>query len=63
MVKPGGRIEVVVGGLAAGERVEVIVRKNGPGGAPARAGFGADRGLIEVRDDFDAPLAELDEHV
>jgi len=65
-VKPGGVIELVVPDLRSGEEVEVTVRRNGAGPslpAAKRPGYGADRGLIVISEDFDQPIDDFREYM
>lgn len=62
-VLDGGRVELVVPDLRRGESVEVIVRRppsNTENGH--RPGFGAARGQMVMRHDFDAPLDEFGDY-
>lgn len=64
-VQPGGRIEIQLPELAGGERVRVLVRReNGAvdGDKERRPIFGFARGLIEMGEDFDAPLPDFDDY-
>ena len=62
-VKPCGQVEVSVPDLDEGETVDVLVRRaanKAPGGK--RPGFGAAKGKIMVRGDYDEPLTDFHDY-
>jgi hypothetical protein len=64
-VKSGGKVEVILPELRAGEHVEVVVRReNGHtrSAAPQRPQFGFAKGTIQMSDDFDAPLEDFKDY-
>ena len=61
----GGRVEVTVPELSAGDEVQVTIECNGKDQSPTtgkRPGYGAEKGLITMSEDFDAPLEEFEEY-
>lgn len=59
-VKAGGQVEVSLPELRPDELVEVVIRRDTQSESNGkRPGFGSARGQINMRDDFDAPLADF----
>ena len=63
VVGDGGKIELVLPELRAGETVQVSVRRDEPAGRPTSRPMGFLKGKVRMAADFDEPLEDFAEYM